>query len=129
MNSKTFLENSDYLEYVCLLLRLHELEIQGEEDSEQAEALRDKMDRPWYRLSEQEMYFLGILSADLQMLTGEETFRSVPREQRTREWLAPTLEEADKGQNWLRLLELLRTGPDFLTSDQLAYLRGSAYLD
>src|SRR5262249_38908249 len=116
-----------YTETVRLLKELHFLTMEGKEESEEAEVICSKMDQHWYKLDSQEQERIGILSADLRMLEGKEIFRQVPDGERTREYLSPKLQEASEHQDWAKVLELLRNGPDFLSSDQLAYLRGQGY--
>lgn len=124
-----FLDNPSYKEAVCLLKEFHLLKREGKEDTDEADAIRDAMDKPWYELSEPEMARIKIMSADMDMLRGEETFRQVPPEQRTRKCLAPRLQAASERRDWATVLELLRNGPDYMTPDQIAHLRGQAYTE
>lgn len=123
----TFSTNPALKEYVPLLINLRFLIAEGKSDTDEADAIREAMLEPWYKLKQEETLLVGMMAADLKMLEGKEINRNVPEEQRTREWLAPRLQEASAKQDWLTMLELLRNGPDFLTCDQLAWLRGQGY--
>lgn len=122
-----FLNNPHYTEIVHLLKQLHLLSRENRGESEEAEAIREEMDSHWYKLEPQEMALVKIMSADLRMIEGKEVFRPVPPQERTREWLGPKLAEAHSHQDWVSVLTLLRNGPDFLSPDRIAYLRGQGY--
>lgn len=117
----------DYILSVQLLLQLHNLIAHGKEDSEEAESVRDATEKPWYRLSEAEQTRLRVLSANLDMLINDEAFRHVPPEQRTEKYLGDLLVQAQQNRDWDTALALLRNGPDFLSPDELAHLRGASY--
>lgn len=119
--------SQDFDEYLKLLLRLHELIVAGEGDTEAADDLRDAMDGPWSALDPTERERLEGISADLYMLFGEEILATVPDEQRTREWLGPRYAAArDAGDRW-QALALLRHGPVYLSKGQIATLRAVLY--
>lgn len=48
--------------YLELLLRLHVMFLQGKQDSDEADHLREMMDDPWYALSDSEMKFVDEIS-------------------------------------------------------------------
>jgi hypothetical protein len=54
--------------YVSLSCDLHALIAAGEGESDEAEALRDRMDDPWDQLSDEEKEIEGLLSEDLYAL-------------------------------------------------------------
>ena len=54
--------------YAALLLNRHDLIAHGKGDTEEADALRDRMDEPWYALSEESRQRVGGLSEDLYAL-------------------------------------------------------------
>ena len=128
MANGMFLDNPNYREYVRLLKELHLLEMKGQGDTEAAEALLETMDSFGRNLSPSEIDQINLLSrTDPAHEEGKEVFRSAPAVERSREWLEPQLQEAMKREDWWRVLELLRNGPDFLAPDQVANLRGQAY--
>ncbi|MFN0054450.1 MAG: hypothetical protein ACKV0T_19920 [Planctomycetales bacterium] len=101
--------------------RLHALIAHGQGDSQEADALRDEMDGPWYRLSEAEQLRARGLSGDLYSLSDEETH---PRDDTGKSVTPEELQSAWDVRDWDRVLELLRAPPGFLTRDQIAFLRG-----
>lgn len=54
--------------YTRMLRQVHDLIAQGKGDSQEAEALADQMDSPWYAMSAQEQELVGGLSEDLYAL-------------------------------------------------------------
>ena len=60
-----FADNPHYRQYEALLKQLHELDLAGKSESEEADALRDRMDAPWYALSVPEQDQLGAISVRL----------------------------------------------------------------
>lgn len=64
MSSATF-EKSAIWVYANLLLRLHEMIARGEDESEEADAIRDRMDIAWYMMTREERERVGLLSEDL----------------------------------------------------------------
>ncbi len=54
-----------YAESLRGLLRLHELEVAGESESDQAEAVRDSLEGPWRLLTDTEKERITGLSEDL----------------------------------------------------------------
>ncbi len=54
--------------YAQLLLNLHELIQQGKGDCDEAEAVADEMDAPWYAMTEKEQDRMRGLAADLNTL-------------------------------------------------------------
>jgi hypothetical protein len=128
MSDSLFLNNSNYVKSVELLLQLHDLIAKEQGDSDAADVVRDEMELLWRGLDPEEARRVGRLAAETYMLLGREVFERVDATERTRERLGLDLEAAWQARDWDRVLELLRRGPDFLTVDQLAYLRGRCWL-
>jgi tetratricopeptide (TPR) repeat protein len=126
-----FADNPYYLEYEASLKKLHQMLGRGEGDSDEADALRDEMDRSASELSHEEMKRLKGLSADLYMLQDDEIYAPIePGEDRSArdvEHLQAAVTEAWARRDVVATLELLRKGPTRLTPDQLAYIRARAY--
>lgn len=126
-----FADNPYYLEYEASLKKLHQMLGRGEGDSDEADALRDEMDRSARELSHEEMKRLKGLSADLYMLQDDEIYAPIePGEDRSArdvEHLQAAVTEAWARRDVVATLELLRKGPTRLTPDQLAYIRARAY--
>ena len=64
-NDHEFEDNPAYHLYEALLRQLHELDLADKSESEEADALRDRMDAPWYALSVPEQDRLGVISVRL----------------------------------------------------------------
>jgi hypothetical protein len=68
MSTLTPTLSEPYIEYTRLLRQLHALIRRGEGDTEEADELRDAMDEPWSRLTEQELVLVRSLGADLNAI-------------------------------------------------------------
>src|SRR5687767_10165503 len=125
---RRFAQNPDYVEHELLLLELHDLIASGRGESEQAEAVRDKLDRTYNRLSPHEIERLNGLSHDLYMLSGDEL--PLPPNRRIvrnhAEFTAKTTDAWQRG-DWEQILVLLRQGMPSISTDKLAYTRARAY--
>ena len=64
--SDQFADNPDYVTYKRLLIELDQLIAGGKGDDEEAEAVRDQMDGPWYRLSSEETDHIRSLPTNLK---------------------------------------------------------------
>src|SRR5437764_843362 len=60
--------NTPALESARLLRELHTLFIQGKEEGDEADAIRNEMETPWYGMTSQERKRMRGLSADLYAL-------------------------------------------------------------
>ena len=127
MSSETYLDNPHYVAHVELLKEIHLLMAQGKSATEEADALREATEPHWNALSDAERERIRWLSADLYSIEGKERFTKVPAEQRTREYLAPAFEAAWVVEDWDMILDLLRTGPDYMSAGIRAQERGVAY--
>jgi tetratricopeptide (TPR) repeat protein len=123
-----YADNRYYREYQRMLVKLHALIAAGDGDSAEAIELRQEMDEPEARLSEEEAIRLNALSGDLSMLHDREipdpeVVRRVPARE-----LPQRIILAYQTRNWDELLELLRADVSvFLKPDQVAYMRSRAY--
>ena len=54
---------------LALLFRLHALTIEGQDEGPEAEAIRDHMEEPWYKMTEVEQEAVGNVSAQLWAIT------------------------------------------------------------
>ncbi len=59
---------SPALEYAKLLCELHGLFLVGKDEGDEAEAVRDQMDRPWYAMTPEQRLRMRGLSEDLYAL-------------------------------------------------------------
>ena len=119
-----FADNLYYIQYERFLKELSRLMAEGKGDADEADAVRDEMDVPWYTLSEEETKRLRGLSADLYMLQDEEVYESHGG---TEQELRSALSEALGRLDYEAVLSLLRKGTPFLSPAQVAALRGRCY--
>jgi len=125
MNTMTkFANNPDYVQYERLLDELSRLMAEGKGDTNEADAVRDEMDAPWYKLSQEEIDRLRGVSADLYMLQEEEVYEPYDG---TQEELITALSEPLSRNDYEAILLLLRKGTPFLRPAQVASLRGRCY--
>ena len=122
--SALFFGNSYFVKLEELTRQLHHLIADGKCDTEEADAVRDKMDTPWLRLNGEERECLNGLSADLYMLSNEEVFEPLDR---SKAQLASELESALCCERWTEALALLRKNADVVTTEQRAIVRARAY--
>jgi hypothetical protein len=116
-------------EYAQLLLELHALDQQGREESADAEAIRDKMDRPWYAMPQRETDLMRGLSEDLyQVSAGKYPSKAMTPEERHeyaeagRQALARFDVDPDP---WLHFLR--RPYPEDLPSDAIPYWQSETW--
>lgn len=60
--------SSHFRQYADLMMRLHDLMREDRDDGLEGDALRDAMDGPWYKLTEEEVHLVDELSAQLYEL-------------------------------------------------------------
>jgi tetratricopeptide (TPR) repeat protein len=111
--------NPDFATYVRLLIELHRLIAEDNDDGEEAELLRDQMDAPWGHLSRQELALVSGLSADLYMV-GENRPHAgnVPCE------ITERINESMQREDWSQTLALLRENEARLRAWDVAFFRG-----
>jgi tetratricopeptide (TPR) repeat protein len=125
MALRPFPTNRNYEESIRGLRLLHELELAGTDQSEDADALRARLERPWLSLPEVQKKRLEGLSEDLYSIGGEIAERLPPNPQSQRS-LVSALESAHAG-DWDKALEMLRGCRQYLDPDVLSYLRGTIW--
>lgn len=106
-------------EYVTYLVRLHRLISKELGDSEEADALRDQMDPPWKKLTEDEIRLIDGLSADLYRLH-EPPIENVTKDQAV---IGPIL-AALREEAWVRALDLVRHHEQQIPSAVSSFWRG-----
>ena len=119
--------NPNYRAYVRGVRELHHLSVDGNEDSPEADAIRDATDGPWEALSEVERERAGNLSEDLYALV-EPPPAGQPMNPQAQAKLNEAFEATQRGE-WDRALELLRRWGAFISPDVVSFLRGKIWLD
>jgi hypothetical protein len=109
------------------LLRLDQMMAEGQDDSEQADALRDQMDVSWYQMSPDELEIARQLSADLYTLHDDSLVRH-PREFGIYSpELAADLASAVKSGDYLRALRSMQDKATEISVDRAALFRAIFY--
>ena len=98
-----------------------------QDDTPEADAIRDSMDDPWYELSEVERKRINGLSEDLYSISDPPEPVLDPNPQFQRKLVEAT--EARQAGEWDKALEILRRWKRYIDPALLAYLRGSVWFD
>lgn len=121
-----FSNEPHYVDSVRGLLKLHELEVASESESDEAESIRHALEKPWYLLSEAERTRITGLSEDLHSITSPGVIeRMTPQAQRG---LVDAF-EARKSGEWDTALELLRRWGAYIEPALCSYLRGTIWME
>lgn len=118
----------NYLAVLRGVLDLHRLTINGQEESPEADAIRDATDAPWEGLTEAEQKRLRGLSEDLYSLSDPVNATPQPLNPRAQAKLTDALIARESGQ-WDRALDLLRRWSQHIPPALLSFLRGSIWLE
>lgn len=113
--------------YSKLLMKLHRLIAAGEGDSDDADAVRDMMDGPWYQLAPAEQDIAKQLSADLYGLHEEPNGKHPHDTAAYSRELAAELSIAQSRGEYLRALRLMQERPGDISAEWTAILRGIFY--
>jgi hypothetical protein len=114
-----------YREAICGLLRLHELFEAGQDESPEADAIRDRLERPWNVLSDVEKERITGLSEDLYSLLDPARER-LPMSPEVERGLSDAIAARDAGDPD-HALTLLRHWAKHLDPLKLVYERGRAW--
>jgi tetratricopeptide (TPR) repeat protein len=126
MINSAFSNEQHYRESVRGLLQLHELEVQGQGDSPEADAVRDSLEGVWSLLSEIERKRLTGLSEDLYSLSEPVITKEMnPQAQRK----LVEAYESRQSRNWDKTLEILRRWGTHLDPALSAYVKGSTWME
>ncbi|HVC97275.1 MAG TPA: hypothetical protein VND64_26580 [Pirellulales bacterium] len=121
-----FHANPHYREYLHQLTRLHELIADGKGNSNEANAVREKLEQHVGHLNEREYRRAEGLCEDIYTLVEDEPPAGAPSMQRFAQDLAKDL-NANWGRDWDRVLDLLREGAGFIPLDMASYARGRSW--
>jgi tetratricopeptide (TPR) repeat protein len=122
-----FADNPDYRHYEDLLKQVHFLISAGKGDSEEADAVRERMDAPWYKLSEPERTRLKGLSADLYQLQDDEILETPIAPHPSLDAFREQISYAQEWNDWDAVLGLLRRRPFDALPESVAAWRARAY--
>jgi hypothetical protein len=125
MNKRPFSTSPSYVQSIQGLLRLHELTLKGEDESPEAESVRDSLDRPWTELSEVEQKRITGLSEDLYSIRNPSE-GPIPTNPQAQRELSEAIEARQSGE-WDKALELLRRWGESLEPAVLSFVRGTVW--
>jgi len=126
MNAGDFPIDENFREYVRLLLELHRLFVDGEEETPDSEALRERMDVAWEKLDAAQAQGVGGLAADLNWLRRGPAPGGGSLERPIQDDLL-RLNFAIQAGDWHQVLKHLRRMGPLLQDSALSYLRGDAW--
>jgi tetratricopeptide (TPR) repeat protein len=122
-----FPTHPNYRAVVRGLLQMHRLTLEGRDESEEAEALRESMDEPWYSLSESERKRVTGLSEDLFWVSDNQVAQKpTDMNPQAQTKLIAAYEARQRGE-WDRALELLRRWGKHVPPALVSYLRGAIW--
>jgi tetratricopeptide (TPR) repeat protein len=127
MTRRPFSTSPLYLQSIRGLLRLHALTLEGQDESAEAQAILDSLERPWYGLSEAEKKRIKGLSEDLYSISDSPKL-AIPSNPQATQKLIEAAEARQQGE-WDRALELLRRWGQYLEPALLSYQRGCVWHD
>ncbi len=125
MVKQPFSTRPAYIQSIRGLLRLHAMAEAGDDESPDAQAIRDSLERPWHDLSDVERARITGLSEDLYAIS-EPASDPLPMNPQVQRKLLEALEDRDAG-NWDHALELLRRWGKHLDPAVLLFLRGTVW--
>jgi tetratricopeptide (TPR) repeat protein len=129
MTQQPLPQSPAYQEVVRGLLRMHKYTVDGQEESEEADALRESMEEPWGRLSAVERERITGLSKDLYTVSGPAPAQAPePMNPQAQGKLGEAYEARERGE-WDRALELLRRWGKFVPAPLLSYIRATIWED
>jgi hypothetical protein len=127
MSPRPLIMSTPFRDYVRGVRELHQLSVAGNEDSPEADAIRDATDLPWEALSEVERERVGNLSEDLYSLV-EPPPAAQPMNSQAQAKLLEAIDARQRGE-WDKALDLLRRWRTHFDPALVSYLRGSIWLD
>lgn len=120
MNASSTAGSQAFAESVRLLHRLHALFLEGKQESEEADSIRDDADQPWYQMTGAERERLGALSADLYTIS--DPLRVPSASPDLARW-HQRYEDGVLKEDWEGLLALIREDPGPMSPADLAFAR------
>lgn len=106
---------------VGLLLQLHQLYLRGQDEGDEADAIRDAMDAPSHEMTEEERRLVLKLSAHLYNVGDRSTVAPPDLE------IQHAFAQARKEEKWEEVLDLLRDYPGLAAPRDRSLLRGRAW--
>ncbi len=127
MPPRQFPQSPAYQEVVRGLLRMHQYTAEGQDDSDEADALRQSMGEPWARLTSIERARIEGLSKDLYEITDQPNAKlPLPMNPQAQGNLNEAYEARERGE-WDRALSILRRWGKYVPPPLLEYLRAKIW--
>ncbi len=123
---KPFPISPNFQEVVRALLRMHKFTLDGKDESEEADLLRESMSGRWESLSQAERERVTGLSKDLYDISDHAVRPAAPMNAQAQGKLNEVYEARERGE-WDRALELLRLCKDYIPAALVSYLRGTIW--
>jgi tetratricopeptide (TPR) repeat protein len=120
-----FSTSPNYLQHIRGLHRLHALTLINQDDSPEADEVRDGLDLTWYNLSETEQARIKGLSEDLYSISDPPQEPLPPNPQVLRKLTEAS--EARVSEKWDLALSILRRWSRHIDTALLSYLRGGLW--
>lgn len=125
---RPFPKSPSYQAEMSALLRMHQLSLAGQEESEEADMVRESACDYWDDLSKVEKDRLTGLSKDLYEISDGPVQSPEPMNPQALAKLGETYEARERG-DWDKALELLRQGGKQIPAALVSYLRGRIWQD
>jgi len=109
-------------------LQLHQLTVEGRDESAEADIVRDSLDLPWHALTESDKQLVQGLSVDLFDISEPTTSNTQVMNAQSQKNLVEAI-EAKQRQEWERALTLLRQNSQEITPAILSSYRGGIWLE
>ena len=116
-------QSDPFSQSVGLLRELHLLTVEGKDETDEADRIRDAMDGPWGQLNSEERARLRGLSADLYSIGEDFASPAVPSDRGAAEF-----DQAFHSRDWDKALEILREQQGLLPAG-VAALRGVVWAE
>jgi tetratricopeptide (TPR) repeat protein len=113
--------------YARLLLRLHELTLNGEDEGPEADAVRDEMTSYWYRLSATEQDRMTGLSVDLAALEEGPSRAAVGPQDGLAEYRERARQAYESGDPDRQLAFLRESRPEGIPADAVPFLQSRVW--
>jgi hypothetical protein len=127
MTPATTQSKSEYDFLVESMLTLHDLIRAGQCDGAAADDVRDQMDHPWTKLTDDQRARIDGMSADLYTLGPDSPIRHADKDRYISAELSTKLGALFMARKWDEILTLLRESPEQISWDLAAQYRAEAY--
>jgi tetratricopeptide (TPR) repeat protein len=121
-----FPTNPSFQAVIRGMLRMHKFTLTDQDESQEAEAVRESMNDSWEGLSRAERERVTGLSKDLYEISDHPERNPEPMNPQAQGKLSEAFEARERGE-WDRALELLRRWGKYIPAALLSYLRGTVW--